>query len=124
MPPEAVTVNWTWHFLPYGGGDKWQFGDNPVFDWARVACVLFAMLLLMSCLRVIAESRRRDEHLPRTQVARFLSLALFTVSVALTEVAVVGSVATPRLPLNLVATALGFYGVNGMRRKQKRLPPK
>lgn len=114
-------MSWTWSFVPHGG--QWDFGDNPLVDWLRVLCVVLSMLLLMAVLRVLVEARRRPEHLPRTQLARFASLALFTVSVAMTEIAVAGSAGTPRLPLNLAAVVLGIYGVHGMRVKQRSVSP-
>jgi hypothetical protein len=114
-------MEWTWSWTP---GFSAQFGDNPVFDWIRVVCVILGMLMLMAIGRVLIEAKRRNEPMPPTQFARFASLALGCLSISLTEIAVVGTPATPRLIVNIAALALGLYGVRGMRRKQKARPPK
>lgn len=110
---------WTWSWTV---SHPASFGDNPFFDWVRVGCVVVGMVLLMNIGRVLVEQDRRHEKMSRTQLARFVSLALAAVSMSLTEVAVVGTVATPRLIVNIVCLGLGAYGVHGMRRKQKRMP--
>ena len=113
-------MRWTWYWT---APIKAEFGDNLFFDWVRVACVLFAMLLMLTIARVVAESKRRAERMPFTQTCRFISLALFNISVALTEIAVAGTPATPRLLVNISAILFGAYGVWGMRQKQIRNPP-
>ena len=113
-------MDWSWSWTVGSGAN---FGDNPFFDWVRVACVIIGMLLLMAIGRVLIESRRRDVTMPPTQAARFLALIVLDISVSLTEVAVVGTPATPRLIFNVVGAALGLYGVHGMRQKQRRTPP-
>ena len=113
-------MEWTWSWTPPIHA---QFGDNPFFDGVRVLCVLLGMLLLMAIGRVLKEAHRRDDPMPRSQSARFASLALASVSISLTEVSVAGTPATPRLVVNIACLALGFYGVWGMRRKQKARPP-
>jgi len=111
---------WTWAWIPYGSTA--HFGENPVFDWIRVLCVVFGMMLLMVIGRVVVESWRRADPMPRTQLARFLALALADISISLTEVAVVGTPATPRLIVNVIVVVTGFYGVRGIRRKQRQQP--
>ena len=113
-------MEWTWSWTP---PIQAQFGDNMFFDCVRVACVVLGMLLLMAIARVLKESCRRDVAMPHTQWARFASLALASISISLTEVAVAGTPATPRLVVNIACLGLGFYGVWGMRRKQKANPP-
>lgn len=112
---------WEWEWVPYGGHAN--FGDNPVFDALRVVCVVLGMLLLMAIARVLIEGRRRADPMPWTQQARFVSLALADISIALTEVAVVGTPATPRLIVNILVNVCGIYGVHGIRRKQRANPP-
>lgn len=112
----VVAVKWTWNWtLPFNT----EFGDNPVFDWVRVVAVVLAVMLLCATGRVIAESRRRRVAMPPTQVARFVGLALACLSLAGTEIAAVGSVATPRLIVTLLAIGISVYGVRGMRCKQR-----
>ena len=115
-----IGMEWTWSWTPTITA---SFGDNPVFDWIRVGCVVLGMMLMMAIGRVLIESRRRDVVMPATQWARFAALALADVSIGLTEVAVAGTPATPRLIVNILCLGCGFYGVWGMRRKQKANPP-
>lgn len=111
---------WSWGWLPIN--PEADFGDNLAFDWIRVVCVVLAMMLLMNIARVLVEHARREEPMPGTQIARFVSLGLATVSLALTEIAVVGTVATPRLLITVVCLVTGAWGVWGMRMKQKSMP--
>jgi Na+/glutamate symporter len=115
-------VKWAWTWTPT---IRAEFGDNMFFDWVRVGCVTFGMVLLMVIGRILVESyrRRRKDPMPRTQAARFVALALAAVSINLTEVAVVGTPATPRLIVNIATLVFGFYGARGIRRKQKANPP-
>ena len=113
-------MDWSWSWTV---GHAASFGDNPFFDWVRVVCVVLGMLLFCAMGRVLMEARRRPVPMPTTQTARFLALALADVSISLTEVAVVGTPATPRLVCNILALGVGVYGVSGMRQKQRRNPP-
>ena len=113
-------MDWSWSWTV---GSHASFGDNPFFDWVRVGCVILGMLLFCAMGRVLMEARRRPVPMPLTQVARFAALALADVSISLTEVAVVGTPATPRLVCNVLALAVGVYGVHGMRQKQRLNPP-
>ena len=112
---------WTWDWTPYSNNA--HFGDNPVFDWVRVLCVVLGMLMFMAIGRVLVESTRRETPLAYTQCARFISLALADLSISLTEVAVVGTPATPRLVVNVLVNLMGFYGVRGIRQKQRKNLP-
>lgn len=114
-------MRWTWDWTPFQ--NTAHFGDNPVFDWARVGCVILGMLLVMAVLRVLVESTRRDDPMPWTQWARFLSLVFLMPYVTLTEMSVAGTPASPRLFFGVIGLGLGVYGVHGMRTKQRRNPP-
>lgn len=101
-----------------------SFGDNPLFDWIRVGCVVLAVVLIGAIGRVLLEARRRPQHkMPRTQVARFAALILAMPYVVLTELSVLGTTATPRLFDGVALLAAAVYGVHGMRRKQRANPP-
>jgi O-antigen/teichoic acid export membrane protein len=113
-------MSWSWEWAPHASA---SFGDNPIFDWARVLCVVLGMVLVMAMARVMIESTRRDIPMPPTQLGRFVSLSLAVGYISGTEIAVVGTPATPRLMVGLVAVAVGIYGVWGMRRKQRNDPP-
>lgn len=112
-----VVMQWTWSWVPYGG--QAHFGDNPVFDWVRVACVVVGCVQFCLVGRVLVESQFQRHRMPRTQRARFIALALADASICLTEVAVVGTPATPRLVVNVLVNAFGLWGVWGVRRKQR-----
>lgn len=113
-------MSWTWDWtIPYGS----EFGDNPFFDWVRVLVVFLAVVLLFATARVIIESRRRRVAMAEAQTARFVGLALACLSLAGTEIAVVGSVATPRLVVTFLALVISIYGLHGMRVKQLSDPP-
>lgn len=114
-------MDWTWSWVPYGTGA--HFGENPVFDWVRVVCVVLGVMLAFAIGRVLVEQNRRVTPMPATQIARFAALAFADLSISMTEIAVVGTPATPRLILNILVVGTGFYGVHGMRRKQRRTPP-
>ena len=114
-------MEWTWNWVPGHFDATW--GDNPVFDWVRALCVVVDVVLMMYVGRVLVEAKRRPLPMPRTQAFRFVSLALFALSTSLTEIAVAGTPATPRLAVNVVATVLGVLGIRGIRRKQRATPP-
>lgn len=115
----AVSWNWSWEWVAH---EPANFGDNPVADWIRVLCVVMAIILVMSIGRVLVEQERRDADMPVAQIARFASLGLLTLSIAFTELAMVGTVATPRLLVNVFGLIFGAIGVGAMRVKQKAMP--
>jgi hypothetical protein len=114
-------VDWTWSWIPYGGGTS--FGDNFWFDWLRVACLMVGVVMGMAISRVLIEGQRREVRMTRTQVSRFLALACADIYISFTEFAVFGTPATPRLAFGVGTLVFGVYGVRGMRAKQRAIPP-
>lgn len=116
---------WVWGtWVPRGPLTKGaSFGDNPVFDWLRVLSVVLSMVLVGAIGRVLVESRRRPRPMHREQVARFGALVFLVPYVTFTELAVVGTPATPRLIAGLLGLILSIYGVWGIRRVQRNDPP-
>ena len=118
-----ASVDWDWTWGPASGiANQYEFGDNLPWDIVRVAMVIMSMILLFGCLRVIAEQRRRQLQMPRTQEARFVALILASIYVGGTESWVMGTPATPRVVVGAVMLLLGLYGVLGVRRKQMKQP--
>lgn len=113
-------MEWTWQWTPAGFEETW--GDNPFFDWVRALLLVAGVILLMASARVIVESHRRHVPMPRTQKARLLALALADLYIGGTEIATAGTPATPRLMVGVIVLALAVYGVDGMRREQRRTP--
>lgn len=114
-----MSWTWSWDWIAH---EPASFGDNPLADWIRVACAVLAIILVMSVARVIVEQARREVDMTSTQIARFVALALAAISISFTEIAVLGTVATPRLIINVACLMLGAYGVYGIRAKQKQQP--
>lgn len=110
-------MRWTWRWVFYDTGTSW--GDNATFDWLRAVCVVMAILMMMAIGRIIMEERLRHARMPMTQRLRFVSLALAGISLAMTEISVAGTPATPRLFVTVVVLTTGTVGVWGMRHKQR-----
>ena len=108
---------WTWHWI-IPTGRQYNFGDNPVFDWVRVLCVIAAVVMAFAIAKVVLEQRRREIPMTWHQTLRFGSLLLAALSLSLTELAVVGTPATPRLVVNLLCLTSGYLGVFGARHFQ------
>lgn len=111
---------WSWSWLP--SDPPASFGDNPFFDGMRLLVVLLAITLTLACGRILLEQRRRELPFDRGQAARFVALGLGLWYVALTELAVFGTPATPRLVVGLATTVFGLYGVHKMRSLQRHTP--
>lgn len=108
---------WTWHWMSQPAPQ--QFGDNPFWDWVRVLCLIASVVMLFATARVLIEAARRETPMPLSQVARFVGAALLVVSVALTELSVMGTAASPRVVVNVLGVVLLGFGLRGIRRKQR-----
>lgn len=111
--------HWTWRWIV---DPPAQFGDNLPFDIVRLFVVLLTIILTLATGRVLKEQRRRAEPFEPGQAARFVSLLLLLWFVGLTELAVFGTPASPRLFVAIGAVTTGLWGVYKARAKQRRTP--
>lgn len=89
-------------------------------DWVRVLIFALSAVQLGTIGRVLF--MRRDTGMSRWQTARFVALALATVSIFFTEMGRLHTEVTWRLPVNLGALVAGCYGVWGLAMRPRDTP--